>query len=202
MARSYRLERFTSGTGEWAGTAPGPYRPAGPPGESATGTTKIEIRALQSDDGHSAVAVINRAAEWYAEFLPPAELHGPEMTLESWTEEARRMTWYGAFVGGLLVGVMAAEDAGDAVLFRHAYVVPERQRQGIASMLHAHLEDHVDDAARIIVGTYAANTKARAALEAAGYLLSSDSEAVLRRYYDIPEDRLRSSVTYEKRLDR
>jgi RimJ/RimL family protein N-acetyltransferase len=81
-------------------------------------------------------------------------------------------------------------------------VVPERQRQGIASMLHAHLEDHVDDADRIIVGTYAANTKARAALEAAGYALSSDSEAVLRRYYDIPEDRLRSSVTYEKRLDR
>jgi hypothetical protein len=28
--------------------------------------------------------------------------------------------------------------------------------------------------------------------------MSDDSEAVLRRYYDIPEDRLASSVTYEK----
>ncbi len=55
---------------------------------------------------------------------------------------------------------------------------------------------------RIIVGTYAANFKARNALDKAGYQPSPDSEAVLRRYYDIPEDRLQTSVTYEKHLDR
>ena len=49
-----------------------------------------------------------------------------------------------------------------------------------------------------IVGTYAANYKARGALEKAGYRLSPDPEAVLRAYYSIPEDRLTSSVTYEK----
>jgi hypothetical protein len=48
------------------------------------------------------------------------------------------------------------------------------------------------------VGTYARNYKARGALEKAGYRLSPDSEAVLREYYAIPEDRLRASVTYEK----
>ncbi len=32
------------------------------------------------------------------------------------------------------------------------------------------------------------------------YHLSADSEAVLRTYYGIPEDRLRCSVTYEKLL--
>jgi RimJ/RimL family protein N-acetyltransferase len=56
----------------------------------------------------------------------------------------------------------------------------------------------VRGARRIIVGTYAANYKARGALEKAGYRLSPDSEAVLRAYYSIPEDRLKSSVTYEK----
>jgi hypothetical protein len=55
---------------------------------------------------------------------------------------------------------------------------------------------------RIIVGTYEANAKARGALEKAGYRLSADSQAVLRSYYDIPEDRLRSSVTYEKEVAR
>jgi hypothetical protein len=51
---------------------------------------------------------------------------------------------------------------------------------------------------RIVVGTYAGNHKARNALEKAGYRLASDSEGVLRAYYTIAEDRLKSSVAYEK----
>jgi len=145
------------------------------------------------------VRVINEAARWYAEFLPPAEIAGPEMTVEEWTKEARRMTWYGAFDGVELVGVMGLEHAGDAVLLRHAYVRPDRQRQGVATALHAHLEREIRGVDRIIVGTYAGNYKARAVLEKLGYRLSDDSEAVLRRYYAISQERLRSSVTYERR---
>ena len=163
---------------------------------------RLIVRALGTNDGHAAVAVINTAAEWYAEFLTPAEVHEPEMTLESWAEEARRMTWYGAFDGIDLAGVMGLEYAGDAALLRHAYVSPDRQRHGIAAILVNHLEEEITDVDRIIVGTYAANYKARAAFEKAGYHLSPDSEAVLRRYYDIPEDRLQSSVTYEKHFHR
>lgn len=164
--------------------------------------TRVEVRVLETEDGPAAVAVINSAAAWYREFLDPHEIHGPEMTLDTWTAEARRMTWYGAFDGDELVGVMALEHAGDAVLLRHAYVLPEHQRQGVAASLHEHLQGAVSDVDRIIVGTYAANYKARSALEKAGYRASPDPGAVLRRYYDIPEDRLRSSVTYEKRVDR
>jgi GNAT superfamily N-acetyltransferase len=162
----------------------------------------MAVRVLGLSDGHAAVTVINTAAEWYADFLPPSEVHEPEMTFESWAEERRRMTWYGAFDGVDLVGVMGLEYAGGAVLFRHAYVLPDRQRQGIAAMLHHQLEQAVHGVDRIIVGTYAANYKARGALERAGYQPSPDPEAVLRHYYDIPEDRLQSSVTYEKHLDR
>ncbi|MGB5186333.1 MAG: GNAT family N-acetyltransferase, partial [Acidimicrobiia bacterium] len=85
---------------------------------------------------------------------------------------------------------------------RHAYVLPDRQRQGIAGVLLNHVEREAADVDKVIVGTYAANYKARAAFEKAGYQPSPDPEAVLRRYYDISEDRLRSSVTYEKPLDR
>ncbi len=167
---------------------------------SEEGTGQLMVRALGADDGLAAVAVINAAAAWYAEFL--AEAHEPEMTLDGWAEEARRMRWYGAFDGGDLVAVMGLEYAGDAVLFRHGYVRPDRQRQGIASTLHDHLEREVRGVDRIIVGTYAANYKARRALEKGGYRPSPHPEAVLRRYYDIPEDRLQSSVTYEKLLER
>lgn len=163
---------------------------------------QMMVRALGPRDRPAAMAVINTAAEWYAEFLPPSEVHEPEMTLHGWAEEARRMTWYGAFDGVDLVGVMGLEYAGGAALLRHAYVLPDRQRRGIAAMLLNHLEREVADVGTIIVGTYSANYKARAAFEKAGYQLSPDSEAVLRHYYDIPEDRLQSSVTYEKSTDR
>jgi GNAT superfamily N-acetyltransferase len=112
------------------------------------------------------------------------------------------MTWYGAFDGVDLVGVMGLEYASAAALLRHAYVLPDHQRQGIAAMLLNRLEREVDGVDTIIVGTYSANYKARAAFEKAGYQPSPDPEAVLRQYYEIPEDRLQSSVTYEKHLDR
>jgi GNAT superfamily N-acetyltransferase len=170
-------------------------------GEVVMDEAQVSVRALGASDGRAAVMVINTAAEWYGEFLAPSEVEEPEMTLESWQEEARRMTWYGAFEGVDLVGVMGLEYAGDAVLFRHAYVLPDRQRHGVAAVLHHHLERQVRGVDRIIVGTYAANYRARGALEKAGYRPSPDPEAVLRRYYEIPEDRLESSVTYEKQLD-
>lgn len=158
------------------------------------------IRLLEPRDRDAALAVINTAARWYRDFLPPEEVHDPEMTVAQWDAEARRMTWYGAFEAGALVGVMGLERAGDAVLLRHAYILPEHQHRGVGSRLLAHLEERSRGARRIIIGTYAGNFKARAALEKAGYILSPDSEAVLRAYYAIPDDRLRASVTYEKPL--
>lgn len=159
---------------------------------------RVSTRALAVEDGGAAVAAINTAAEWYREILDTEEIHGPEMTLDEWLAEAERMVWYGAFDGDTLIGVMGLEYAGDVALFRHAYVLPHRQRQGVASLLHDHLERQTHGVDRIIVGTYAANFKARRALEKAGYRLSVDSGAILRRYYKIPRDRLQSSVTYEK----
>ena len=159
------------------------------------------IRPLTLADRDAAVAVINTAARWYRDFLPPEEVHDPEMTPAQWEAEARRLTWYGAFVGAAtLVGVMALEYVRDVALLRHAYVLPEHQHARIGSRLQAHLEAEVRGVRRIIVGTYAGNYKARSALEKAGYRLSADPEAVLRAYYSIPEDRLRTSVTYEKPL--
>src|SRR3990172_4841547 len=145
------------------------------------------IRPLAASDGEAAVAVVNTAAGWYREILDTDEMHEPEMSLDEWLAEARRMTWYGAFEGDNLVAVMGLEYAGDVALLRHAYVLPHRQRQGVGSLLFDHLERQTHGVERIIVGTYAANYKARSALEKGGYRLSPDPEAILRRYYQIPE---------------
>ncbi len=162
--------------------------------------SQLEIRALLAFDRDPALAVINTAARWYREFLPAREFHDPEMTPAQWDAEARRMTWYGAFIAGALVGVMGLEYVRDVALLRHAYVLAEHQHHGIGTQLREHLEAQVRGVRRIIVGTYRDNHKARRMLEAAGYTLSPDPEAILRTYYAIPEDRLKSSVTYEKSL--
>ncbi len=158
----------------------------------------VVIRALGAGDREAALAVINEAARWYREFLPPAEYHEPEMTADEWDAEARRVTWYGAFLGEMLAGVGALERVRDVALLRHGYVLPHYQRVGIGALLVGRLEQEARGVARLIVGTYRGNYKAQHALEKAGYRRSPDPEAVLRAYYAIPEARLQASLTYEK----
>jgi GNAT superfamily N-acetyltransferase len=156
------------------------------------------IRSLTPADREPAIGLINSAARWYREFLPSGEVREPEMTIEEWDAETRRMTWYGAFAAGQLVGVMGLECMSDAALLRHGYIDPERQHEGIGSRLRAFLESQAGGVRRIIVGTYAGNYKARGMLEKSGYRLVADSGQVLHTYYAIPEDRVKSSVAYEK----
>lgn len=161
---------------------------------------RTSIRPLTLGDRDAALAVINMAARWYRDFLPPEDFHDPEMTPAQWEAEAQRLTWYGVFDGDVLVAVGGLEHVRDVALPRHGYVLPEHQRRGVGALLREHLERQVRGVSRIIVGTYAGNYKARGALGKAGYRLSADPRAVLRAYYAIPEDRLTSSVTYEKQL--
>ena len=160
----------------------------------------LAIHSLTSADRDAALIVINTAARWYREFLSLEEFHDPEMTAAQWEAEAQRVSWYGAFMDRTLVGVMALEYVRDVALLRHGYVLPEYQRQGVGSLLMQHLERQIQGVHRVVVGTYAGNSKARGILAAAGYQLSEDSQARLRAYYAIPEDRLHSSVTYEKEI--
>lgn len=156
------------------------------------------VRVLTPADRDSMLHVINTAARWYREFLPDEQLHEPEMTATNWDSESERMIWYGAFDDEWLVGVCALEYTKDVALLRHAYILPGDQRQGIGSLLTRELEVVIKGVDRIIVGTYRENYKARGALEKLGYRECANSVDVLRAYYTIPEDRLRSSVAYEK----
>jgi GNAT superfamily N-acetyltransferase len=90
------------------------------------------------------------------------------MTAHEWDREARRLTWYGVFVGGTLAGVGGLEHVRDAALMRHSYILPAHQRIGIGARLIEHLEREVRGVERIIVGTCRNNHKARGALEKGG----------------------------------
>lgn len=170
--------------------------PPDPPSPADTGPA---IRELGSGERRAAVEVINTAAGWYREFLPPEELHSPEMDESGWDAEAERMTWWGAFSDHGLVGVTGSEPIGDVVLLRHLYVLPEHQRSGFAAALIHHVEETAPGSTSMIVaGTYRANYKARGVLEKGGYRPAAESESVLRTYYDIPEDRLLGSIAYVK----
>jgi RimJ/RimL family protein N-acetyltransferase len=161
---------------------------------------RVNFRRLTAADTAAALAVINEAARWYREFLPREEYHEPEMSEATYAAESARVTWYGAFREAMLLGVMALEYVKDVALLRHAYILPAHERAGIGSALLARLEGEVRGVRRVVIGTYIGNYKARGALEKAGYRPSTDPERVLRTYYTIPEDRLRTSVTYEKTL--
>jgi len=159
----------------------------------------MNIITLTASHAPQAVAVINAAAQWYATFLPPEEWQPPEMTEAQWHEEARRMQWFGVSDGATLAAVLGLEHKLGAALIRHAYVAPERQRQGLGLRLLAHAETQaLPSARRFIAGTYAGNLPAQALFMGHGYRLSADSTAILRQYYRIPEARLRTSVTLEK----
>lgn len=161
---------------------------------------RASIRTLAEDDRDDGVGVNNEAARWYAEILPPAEVPDPEMTPGQWTLESERMTRFGAFVDEQLAGVIGLEFVDEVALLRHWYVLPRFQRCGIGTQLREHLEGQAAGVDRIIASTYAANTKARTALEQSGYQLSVATEEVLDAYYDIRHDRRQSSVTYERPL--
>jgi GNAT superfamily N-acetyltransferase len=166
---------------------------------SSAAQPAVSIRPLDPNERAAALRVINQSARWYAEFLPPDQLHGQEMTPEEFDAESARVRWYGAFEGDRLVAVMALEPKGELALVRHGYVLPARQRQGVGGLLLAHLE-RAAGVERIVIGTYAANYKARSSLEKSGYRLCADSAAVLGAYFDIDPERSRTSVAYEKSM--
>jgi N-acetylglutamate synthase-like GNAT family acetyltransferase len=62
------------------------------------------------------------------------------MSREELEREIKRMTFCAWEVNGELVGVMGFESVKDVTLIRHAYVLPQWQKQGIGSKLLNHLK--------------------------------------------------------------
>lgn len=151
------------------------------------------IRICHPGDIQRIYFIINEAAKAYEGVIPADCYHQPYMTMEELKREMRRMTFFGWEADQELVGVMGFEPIKDVTLIRHAYVLPQWQRQGIASKLLAHLKGLVTTS-RLLVGTWVAACWAIEFYVKHGFSLLPNKDELLKTYWDIPPRQIETSV--------
>ncbi len=153
------------------------------------------IRPCRDDERPLILAIVNAAAEAYRGVIPADRWHVPYMSAaELDAEIASGVAFWGYDDGGQVIGVMGIQPVADVDLIRHAYVVPDRQGEGVGAAL---LRQLTETAARpVLVGTWAAAEWAIRFYERHGFELVSQEEKarLLRTYWNIPERQVATSV--------
>jgi len=151
------------------------------------------IRPCNEADLARIYELINDAASAYDGAIPADCYHQPYMPMDELERETARMAFYAWEENGRLTGVVGFEPIGDVTLVRHCYVLPDRQRRGIASALMRHVMG-LTTTDRVLVGTWAAATWAIRFYEKHGFRLLPDGDALLRTHWDIPARQRETSV--------
>ncbi len=151
------------------------------------------VRKCRASDAPRMYLIINKAAELYEGVIPADRYQQPYMSMDELTGEMNRVTFFGWEIKGELVGIMGMEPIKDITLIRHAYVLPEHQRKGIASRLLNHIM-HLFDGTRLLVGTWADASWAISFYQKHGFRLLPDKDQLLKKYWDIPQRQIETSV--------
>jgi len=151
------------------------------------------IRICQPGDIDRIHFIINEAAKAYKGVIPTDCYHQPYMPKDELEQEMKRMTFFGHEVNRELVGIIGFQPIKDVTLIRHAYVLPQWQKQGIGSRLLNHLEGLVTTS-RLLVGTWADAHWAIAFYQKHGFGLVPDKDELLKTYWDIPQRQIETSV--------
>jgi GNAT superfamily N-acetyltransferase len=151
------------------------------------------IRKCRASDAQRMYFIINKAAEMYESIIPADRYRQPYMPMDELTGEMKRIIFFGWEVKGELVGIMGMEPIKDITLIRHAYVLPEHQRKGIASRLLDHIM-HLFAGSRLLVGTWADASWAISFYQKYGFRLLPDKDQLLEKYWDIPRRQIETSV--------
>jgi len=152
------------------------------------------IRECQPNDIDRIYRIINEAAKAYEGVIPADCYHQPYMPIEELEREMKRMTFFGwEAKDGELIGVMGFEPVKGVTLIRHAYVLPQWQRQGIGSKLLNHLRGLVNTS-RLLVGTWGDAKWAIVFYQKHGFSLLPDKDELLKTYWDIPQRQIETSV--------
>jgi GNAT superfamily N-acetyltransferase len=151
------------------------------------------IRKCQPGDTQRIHFIINEASQAYDGAIPTDCYHQPYMPMDELKQEMGRMTFFGWEVNGELVAVMGFEPIKDVTLIRHAYVLPQWQKQGIGSKLLSHLKGLVISS-RLLVGTWADASWAIAFYKKHGFSLLPNKDELLKTYWDIPQRQIETSV--------
>jgi GNAT superfamily N-acetyltransferase len=153
------------------------------------------IRLCRDDERMTVLAIVNAAAVSYRSVIPDDRWHEPYMRLDELQSDiAAGVTFWGFESGGTLIGIMGFQPVGDLDLIRHAYVRPDRQRQGAGGALLGHLRRL--SRRRMLVGTWAAADWAIRFYQRHGFVLVSPAAKVtlLKTYWTVPDRQVETSV--------
>ncbi len=165
------------------------------------GYYELMIRECQPDDKDRIYFIINKAAKAYQGVIAADCYHQPYMPMEELEREMKRMTFFGWEVNGELVGVTGFESVKDVTLIRHAYVLPQWQKQGIGSKLLNYLKG-LGTTSRLLVGTWADAYWAIDFYKKHRFNLLPDKDELLKTYWDIPQRQIETSVVLGHKIYR
>jgi GNAT superfamily N-acetyltransferase len=162
------------------------------------------INRLQPTEFKSILHVINDAAEAYEGIIPEDRWKEPYMSAEELREEIESgVEFYGWMEDNVLVAVMGIQLVDDVTLIRHAYVLTNRQRRGIGEKLLRHLLS-LARTSEVLVGTWEAAYWATRFYEKHGFRLVTreEKDMLLRKYWNIPERQIETSVVLELKKEK
>ena len=162
------------------------------------------IRQLQPTESNSILHVVNDAAEAYRGVIPEDRWKEPYMSAEELREEIESgVEFYGWIEAKVLVAVMGIQPVNDVTLIRHAYVLTNRQRRGIGKKLLRHLLS-LARTSEVLVGTWEAAYWAIRFYEKHGFRLvtKEEKDRLLRKYWNIPERQIETSVVLELKKEK
>jgi N-acetylglutamate synthase-like GNAT family acetyltransferase len=153
------------------------------------------IRTSRPDDFDAIYTVINNAAVAYKGAIPDDRWHDPYMSrteLQEQIDSGVRFSCYSE--ENKVLGVMGIQDKDDVFLIRHAYVLTTSRNKGIGTRL---LEELTRRSGKpVLIGTWKAATWAIRFYLKNGFRLvaEAEKEVLLRKYWDIPERQVETSV--------
>jgi len=157
------------------------------------------IRKLSNTHFQAILTVVNDAAIAYKGKIPDDRWKEPYMPAEELKEEIESgIQFYGCTENNTLTAVMGIQPIGDVTLIRHAYTLTSSQRRGLGEKLLKHLLS-LAGTDMILVGTWETATWAIKFYEKHGFKLLSREETnkLLKKYWNIPERQVETSVVLE-----
>ncbi|MBN1357193.1 GNAT family N-acetyltransferase [Candidatus Bathyarchaeota archaeon] len=154
------------------------------------------ISKLKPTEDQAIIDVVNEAAEAYKGVIPQDQWREPYMSTEELNEEIRSgIDFYGWTENNILTAVMGIQRVNDVTLIRHAYVLTNRQRNGIGGKLLKHLLS-LAQTSEVLVGTWKAAYWAIRFYEKQGFKLLSreETDKLLRKHWNINKRQIETSV--------
>ncbi len=151
------------------------------------------IEVLSVKDTSIIYDVINKAASVYRGIIAEDCYHEPYMSEQELLRELQNVIFFGWREKNRIVGVIGFQKVMDVTLVRHAYVLPEYQKNGIGTSLLNHVKQ-MTKTKRLLVGTWADAVWAIQFYQKHGFKLMPEKDKLLRQYWDIPQRQIETSV--------